>query len=283
MGKVPGAKSGGGERQLSPRRLALALMGELFRDAVRGPYRAVDLVSVLQSAGVSAPAARAALDRFVVRGLLLRSKVRRGIHYELTPAGEDVLRNGAARVHAQAPFAPNGEGWTLVTFSVPEGDRGVRQKLRAALTWAGFALLRDGVWIAAGDRDPSRAFEALGSDFQAAEIVAFRARDLPAFSMRERVDGAWDLDAIRDAHLGFIERWGSVGECEPQETPLATRTLLVADWMALLRKDPSLPAELLGDEWPAALSHETYLTCREQYEEAAVREGAELLSRSELA
>lgn len=261
---------------LSPRGLALALFGELCTDENRGPYRAVDLVGVLESAGVSAPAARAALDRFVLRGLLRRDKLGRGVSYQLTEAGEQVLAEGSARVHAKEPFQPNDSGWTIVTFSVPEGKRGLRHRLRAALTWAGFALLRDGVWIAAGDRDPAGALEALNPDFQSAEIVAFRARDLQAFPMSGRINSAWNLAEIRAAHDGFLERWGADQPCRPGVTPLAAMTLLVADWLALLREDPSLPAEYLGDCWPADKSHATYLACRARYAQEAAIEGYNL-------
>lgn len=267
-------------RPLNPRRLVLALLGELYRDHCAGPFRAVDLVCVLQAAGVSAPAARAALDRFVLRGLLLRDKSTRGVSYELTEAGEQLLAAGSARVHAVAPFEPQGAGWTIVTFSVPEGHRGLRHKLRAALTWAGFALLRDGVWIAAGERDIEVALDALSGEAEAAGIIAFRAHDLDAFPMAGRVHGTWDLQALRAAHEEFLERWGHPESAIPAASALAATTLLVADWLTLLRKDPRLPLEYLGDDWPAQRSHAAYLACRERFAEQAYTEGCALVPAS---
>jgi phenylacetic acid degradation operon negative regulatory protein len=249
-------------RPPSPRRLVLALIGELYLGGSRGPYRAVDIVDVLRSAGVSASTARAALDRFVLRGLLDRRREGRGVTYSLTDAGEQVIADGSARVHAVAPFEPKGEGWTVVTFSVPEGKRGLRHQLRAVLNWAGFAPLRDGVWVASGERDLARMFEPLSSEFEVADIVAFRARDLPDFPMGDRIGAAWDLDAIRAAHAEFLSKWESPSSEQANTAPLATMTMLVSDWLALLRKDPSLPAEYLGDEWPAAHSHAAYRRCR---------------------
>lgn len=260
------------QRPSHPRRLVLALIGELHRAGNSGPYRAVDLIGILETAGVSAPAARAALDRFVLRGLLARDRLGRGISYRLTPAGEQVILEGADRVHAEAPFAPSGEGWTIVTFSVPEGRRGLRHRLRSALTWAGFAPLRDGVWVAAGERDPVQALESLESDLETAGIVAFRAWDLAGFPMGERVGVAWDLGAIRAEHDRFLARWGDPDPGLRSAPPLAALTLLVADWLELLRSDPSLPAEYLGDDWPASRSHAVYLERRAEL--AAVAEPA---------
>lgn len=39
---------------------------------------------------------------------------------------------------------------------------------------------------------------------------------------------------------------------------LSMRTTLVADWLALLRVDPRLPGEFMGEQWPASRSLDTY-------------------------
>lgn len=274
-GGAAGAAAEAEPRTSHPRRLALALIGELHRAGDSGPYRAVDLIDVLEGAGVSAPAARAALDRFVLRGLLSRERAGRGVGYCLTPTGEQVIAEGGDRVHAAAPFAPVGEGWTLVTFSVPEGKRGLRHQLRSALTWAGFAPLRDGVWVAPGERDPVQALESLGPDLGTADIVAFRARDLAGFPMGDRVGDAWDLEAIRGEHERFLERWTEPGAALRSTAPLAALTLLVADWLELLRRDPSLPVEYLGEDWPAPRSFAVYTERRAELERRRAEEAEE--------
>lgn len=261
--------SGPEPRAPHPRRLVLALIGELHLAGDSGPYLAVTLIRILEDAGVSAPAARAALDRFVLRGLLSRERVGRGISYRLTPSGEQVITEGAGRVHADAPFTPLGEGWTIVTFSVPEGKRGLRHRLRSALTWSGFAPLRDGVWIAAGERDPVRTLNALGDDLDTADIVAFQARDLDGFPMLGRVGDAWDLDAVRAEHESFLKRWADLDSDLPSRDPLAAMALLVADWLELLRHDPRLPAKYLGADWPATHSHAAYLARRTEFTKIA--------------
>jgi phenylacetic acid degradation operon negative regulatory protein len=69
--------------------------------------------------------------------------------------------------------------------------------------------------------------------------------------MAQSVRSAWDIEAIRAAHLAFIETWGRTGEMDGSENPISARTMLVADWLALLRTDPRLPREFMDEDWPA--------------------------------
>ena len=50
---------------------------------------------------------------------------------------------------------------------------------------------------------------------------------------------------------------------------LVTCTMLVADWLALLRADPGLPRELLDGDWPADRSLSLYRELRAQTAEPA--------------
>jgi len=235
----------------APKQLLLAFLGEFVLDRHPDPLRASVILEVMEGAGVAAPATRATLDRMTSRGLLQRQRRGREIEFELTREAEAVLREGGQRVHGANPFAPSGEGWTLVTFTLPEGQRTLRHRLRAALTWAGFAPLRDGLWLAPGDVDLANRLDPLRDDLPSGSITAFRASELDGFSMAESVRSAWDIEAIRGAHLAFIDTWGRTGETDGSQNPVSARTMLVADWLALLRSDPRLPREFMDDDWPA--------------------------------
>ncbi|SJN11739.1 regulator [Leucobacter sp. 7(1)] len=270
----------GDARHAHPRILVLSLLGELRRHGYAGPFRAVTLIQVMEGAGVSASAARAALDRFAVRGLLRRERAGRGVTYGVTELAKETLDEAASRVHAQQPFARHGEGWTLVTFSVPEGKRGLRHQLRSALTWAGFAALRDGLWIGPGQQDPELSLHRLREDLQDAEVVAFHAQDLSCFPMADRVSAAWDIDAIRAEHEWFLRRWDWGAAVQIDVPPLSQLTQLVADWLTLLRRDPGLGPEYLGADWPAQRSAEVYWARRNELEAKAGVEAAGLLAGS---
>jgi len=273
------AERGKGKRSRQPKQLLLAFFGEHVVDQDVPPLRATALIEVLEGAGVAAPATRATLDRLVQRGLLTRERRGRGIMFSLTADGGAVLREATERVRGPHPFEPHGSGWTLVTFTVPEEQRTLRHRLRSALTWEGFAPLRDALWLAPGEVDLAAALEPLRADLPAAAITAFHASELPGYAMADSVRAAWDIDRIRDEHLAFIDVWSDPSTAAEAGSPLSARAMLVADWMALLAADPRLPREFLDDDWPADRSHEVYWAARRPLEVASTAQFSALAVR----
>jgi phenylacetic acid degradation operon negative regulatory protein len=263
-------------RSRQPKQLLLAFLGEHVVDQDELPLRASVLIEVLEGAGVAAPATRATLDRMVRRGLIFRERRGREILFTLTSEGSAVLREATERVRGPHPFEPHGTGWTLVTFSVPENQRTLRHRLRSALTWEGFAPLRDGLWLAPGEVDLKSALEPLQADLPPGAVTAFHARELPGYAMADNVRSAWDIDRIRDEHLAFIETWSDPATLAEAGTVLAAQTMLVADWLALLRADPRLPRAFMNDDWPADRSFDVYWAVRRALEEPAAAQFAAL-------
>ena len=261
-------ESGRPARSRQPKQLLLAFFGEYVVDQDVPSLRASALIGVLEGAGVAAPATRATLDRMVRRSLLARERRGREIVFSLTDEGSAVLREATERVRGQHPFEPHGTGWTLVTFTIPEHQRTLRHRLRSALIWEGFAPLRDGLWLAPGEVDLASALEPLRASLPAGAVTAFHAQELPGYAMGDSVRAAWNLDAIRGEHLAFIDEWGDPFGKDGRSA-LSTRTMLVADWLALLRADPRLPRDLVDAEWPAERSFDVYWARRRALESAA--------------
>lgn len=255
-----------------PVQLVLAFYGDMVMDRVEEPIPAPVLLDVLAGAAVAPPTTRATLNRLAQRGLLTRVRRGRGIGYGLTAAGEQVLHEAAVRVNRQRPFDAQGQGWTLVTFSVPEGQRTVRHRLRATLTWAGFAPLRDGLWVAPGRVDVDTALHRLQESLPSGTLTAFFAQEVDGFEMGASVGSAWDLEGIRALHEEFAAEWADPVEPEGPTPALTMRTALVADWLSLLRADPGLPREYLGDDWPADSSTAVFRARRRDLAHASVRE-----------
>jgi phenylacetic acid degradation operon negative regulatory protein len=265
-------------RSRRPKQLLLAFFGEHVVDDSAGPIRASILISVLEGAGVAAPATRASLGRLVRSGILARGRSGREILFSLTAHGVAVLREATYRVRGPRPFDPQGPGWTLVTFSIPEGQRTLRHRLRSTLTWEGFAPIRDGLWLAPGEVDLAGSLELLRQDLPPNSVVAFHARELPGFQIAQSVRDAWDIEAIRREHLAFIEVWGDPAATALAPSALTARTMLVADWLALLRADPRLPREFMDTRWPAARSAEIYRRTHDKLAEASAEEFAALVA-----
>ena len=238
-----------------PQTLLLSILGAVVLDQDLPPLPSAVLLDLLADLGVTEAAGRATLKRMTQRGLLERRQVGRTAEYALTPLAERVLRQADERVSSPAPFThPEGE-WTLLSYSVPESRRDLRHKVRSRLTWAGFGGLRDGLWIAPGTVDVAAvlAHEELAEAAGLAD--AFAARPLPGTDVDRLVRRAWDVPALRRAHLDFVATWSR----PPQVAgSLAQLTLLGADWLTLLRADPGLPAAHLGPDRPAEASALTY-------------------------
>jgi phenylacetic acid degradation operon negative regulatory protein len=170
-----------------------------------------------------------------------------------------------------------GQGWTLVTFSIPEEQRTLRHRLRSTLTWEGFASIRDGLWLAPGEVDLEACLRPLRQDLPPNAVVAFYARELGGFPIGASVRAAWDVEAIRREHLAFIDVWSDPTALEQAPSALTVRTMLVADWLALLRADPRLPREFMDDQWPAAQSYELYWQRHDELAKPSTEEFAELV------
>lgn len=232
-----------------PQELLLTFLGALVLDADLPPLPSSTLLELLADLGVGEAAGRATLQRMVQRDLLARGQVGRTAEYSLTPRIEAVLRRADVRVSAPDPFAhPAGE-WTLLSYSVPESRRDLRHRVRSRLTWAGFGGVRDGLWLAPGTVDVT---DVLGPLADAAGIAdAFSARPLPGTDVGALVHRAWDVPAVRAAHVWFGTTWSRPPRVAGS---LAQLTLLGTDWLHLLQTDPGLPAEHLGPDWPASTS-----------------------------
>ncbi|MFL2000581.1 PaaX family transcriptional regulator C-terminal domain-containing protein [Microbacterium sp. A1-JK] len=156
------------------------------------------------------------------------------------------------------------------------GQRTLRHRLRAALTWGGFAPVRDGLWVAPGEVDLAGALEPLRDELADSSVVAFRARDLPEFPLAASVREAWDLVALRGLHERFLAVWEEPARSAASVPPLSSLTMLVSDWLTLLRADPRLPDEFLDDDWPAQRSIAAYRARRSELHVAAVAAFADL-------
>jgi phenylacetic acid degradation operon negative regulatory protein len=259
-------------RQRKPAQLLLAFFGDIVMDHLDDPIPAPLLLDVLEGGGVAPATTRATLNRMAHRGMLTRVRKGRGIGYGLTREGTEVLREAAFRVNRHSPFDAQGDGWTLVTFSVPEGQRTLRHRLRATLNWAGFAPLRDGLWVAPGRVDLGSALHPLQSELPHGSLTAFHAHALEGFEMDAGVTSAWDLEGIRAHHQSFTDEWRVMGEPDGPTPALTCRTALIADWLALLRTDPGLPREYLGHAWPADESTAVFRARRSELLDPSVQE-----------
>jgi len=251
----PGPKGGLAHR---PQALVFSFFGGVVGEDKLPPIPTAVYLRLFGRIGIAEAAARAALARMVRKGLLDRQQEGRTAHYRLTPTADELVRRATGRVLSTTPFEhPDGE-WTLLSYSMPESRRDLRHKLRATLAWSGFGGVRDGLWIAPGEKDVTNIFAAAGLTEILQHADWFAASPMPGVELEKLIRRAWPVDQIRSAHDYFIRQWSS----QDASDPLGKLTVLGADWLRLLRMDPGLPARYLSNDWPSehstALFHERY-------------------------
>ena len=218
----------------------------LYLRPLGGEISSAALVTLLADLGIAEGPARTAITRVKQKGLLLAAD---GARYALNPAAVPMLERGDRRIFEVRTMAP-GDGWMLVSASVPESQRDVRHLLRSRLLFLGAGTVAPGLWITpahlAGevegvlDETGARPFTTL-----------FRATDpQPSVPLREAAARWWDLDALRAEHERFLASTAALDTT----APFAAYVRLIDSWRVLPYVDPGLPAELLPTDWPGARS-----------------------------
>ena len=236
------------------------LIFTLYGDYIRhrgGEAWTGSLIELLGLLGMSEQAVRSALSRISRKGWLKGRRVGNKSFYSLTPKSVKLLEEGAQRIFQ--PRADEWDGkWCLLTYSIPEKKRSLRNKLREKLTWLGYAPLNHATWIS--PRILRHKLEDLLDSLKIRDYVEiFCAEHLGFSSNQEVVDRCWDLEGLNQTYADFIakyepllnERKTRLAEgngLDPSEC-FVQRFMLVHEYRSFPYVDPNLPTELLPDDW----------------------------------
>ncbi len=275
--KPGGERSGGGPPR--PRSIVFDLFGDYVRYA-GGAIRLRTLARLLGAFDVPDDTTRVVMQRLRREGWFEGERVGRETVYAPTARAWEVLDEGRDRIFNRAEQAWEGS-WSMVVLSVPETERGVRDRLRRRLTWLGFGSLAPGVWLSAHDRIAAVQAEIAeaGAGVQADFLYS---RSLGLAADREMAGRCWDLDRLdRDyaAFAGEVGRRVSRGTLARLrgEQALIERVKLVHRYRMFPFRDPDLPAELLPDDWHGPAAHEAFLAAHAALRPAAAGWFAEVV------
>lgn len=236
------------------------LLFTLFGDYLLHRQDAVwvgSLIRLLEPLGLSEGAARTALSRMSARGWFEAERHGRNAFYRLTARGRRLLEEGEARIYAPDWDRPWDGRWFLLTYSIPESDRRLRDRLRDRLAWLGFGSLGNGLWIS--PHDVADEVVRVAEELDIVDHVECFEATGAAFSEPERlVARAWDLPAINADYEAFIQRWAPAfteardrakqGGLDPRES-FVTRFELTHEYREFPLRDPYLPRALLPRDW----------------------------------
>ena len=239
-----------------PRDLLFTLFGEFLLERAQ-PIWVGSLLELLEPFGLSEGAVRTALSRMSKRGWLSARRSGRRSFYRLTPRARTLLEEGQERIYRPPPATTWDGTWLLLAYSIPEGDRRLRDRLRDRLAWLGFGSMGNGMWISPHDvaRDALRAASELGVE---SHIECFRAQRLSTAPIAQLVKDCWDLPSIDARYAAFARRWRArletlrareaAGTLTDDEA-FAARFELVHEYRVFPSIDPALPSPLLPDSW----------------------------------
>lgn len=236
----------------TPQHMLMTLLGDYWNQRTEHLPSAA-LVDLLAEFEVSAPSARAALNRLAKRGLLVSSKRGRNTYYGVEPRAMPLLQSTFERYVAfgNRESRPWDGAWTLVAFSIPESKRQLRYTVRSRLSLLGFAALYDGLWCSPWD-DRDAVLDVL-SELDVAATTVMRA-EVDARSVIQPL-AAWDLDAVMQTYIDFEAEFAPllIAARDGRLTAsgaLVARTKVMDSWRNFIVVDPELPAELLPEGWP---------------------------------
>ncbi len=231
------------------------------------------VIDVFARVGVSEEAVRSTLTRMAGTGLLTRHRHGRKVYFGLSARLATVLEDGRRRIWETGAVNRSADGgWTLVGFSLPDTRRGDRHGLRTQLTWAGFGLLQNGLWVAPGVRDVTAIVEQLGLD---GHVTVFTAQPAKPTEAAELVRKAFDTATIASRYHDFLEKWEAGKPSFPDD--LTRQLMLHSDWLHVVRRDPHLPAGHLPRDWPAIQAETLFRKLDEDFRDGAAGLAAETL------
>lgn len=266
----PGGIAGTGQSSM----LIMDVCGAYMRP-LGGWFAISKIVQLMQQLDVDEAATRSALLRMRRKGLLVPESRRGARGLQLTSQALTALADTDQRIFGTPIPARLGDGWVLVSISVPESERAKRHVLRSRLSWLGFGNLSNGLWLA-----PRRALDALAATVAELGferyVLLFEARYSGFADLASLVREAWDLEELTALYQEFIQwcepvarRWEQAARPEGVAA-FADYTLSVYHWRKFPYLDPGLPTELLPADWPGFRAAELFSAVRARLERAAL-------------
>jgi phenylacetic acid degradation operon negative regulatory protein len=234
---------------------------DLFGDYVEHRARELwtgKIISLADEFALTERAIRSALQRLQRDGWLTVRRAGAYSYYGLTNAGRDLIDRGRERIMRGPDHDWDGR-WSVLTYTVPESQRELRDRLRSELGWLGFGALSAGLFVSPHDHqaDISEIAARHGLDHY---ITLFRAEHEWPGDNRALAARCWDLQALNHSYGGFIEAFQPYcdGKVLTDHECFLVRFRLINGYRRFPFADPGLPHDLLPAGWLGTRAEEVF-------------------------
>jgi phenylacetic acid degradation operon negative regulatory protein len=233
------------------------------------------LIQALAALDFSEKMVRTAISRMKKAGYLESHRKGQYSFYRLTKPGLEEVSKAGSRAIEISTVEWDGL-WTVVTYSIPEEQRELRDVLRIRLKLNGFGSLVPGAWISPYPI-PMDMENAWHETDVWRFLEVFRGKHVGSSCTDNLVAKAWpQIPTLASRYLAYKEKYERAlrryrKENFNDEKCFAFRLQSLFHLIAIILEDPGLPSALLPEDWPLPSSQAQYASLREEFKEPAER------------
>lgn len=249
--------------------LLRTIIGSYIRGA-GGWFSVAEIVRLMDAVHISSAHARTAILRIKNKGVLVSERREGQPGYRIHPDAVTLLERGDRRIFTFRQQLDGGP-WCLVSFSLPESERAARHQLRKRLAWIGCGTVSTGLWICPAflTDEVDEILTDLGVRHWATVFITETPQ--PDGLLRDAVRRWWDLEAIAEMHLKFIDGFSAWGPLSEPSRAFAHYVTMLDGWRQIPYLDPGLQPSALPADWPGFESVELFDRLRYELGPAADR------------
>ncbi|WP_078411392.1 PaaX family transcriptional regulator [Priestia abyssalis] len=262
---------------MKPRSLMFTLYGEYIQHYGEEVWIG-SLIRMMSHFGISESSIRGATLRMVQQDFLKVRKIGNKSYYSLTNKGKRSMLDGVSRVYSIRNFKWDGY-WRILTYSVPEEKRELRNQIRKELSWTGFGMISNSTWASPNPME-KQIMELIKEYHLEDYIILFTSSSIVSHDNQSIIEKGWNLPEIAKEYDVFIEDYRKKFEDLKErawnntltdEECFIERTILVHEYRKFLFLDPDFPTDLLPADWSGSKARELFFNVHQLLAVPAIR------------
>lgn len=203
------------------------------------------------------------LPKPVLRGILGKMEAMKLIEktqsndFKISAAGQKLLNRYLDNLHKSTLHWDS--LWRLVSFSIPESKRPLRDKFRRALEKSGLKMVLSGLWITPLNIVQQIKNTAIETGVYS-NVVITETSVINTGITQEELINLWNFKASRKEIYEFIEEANQY-LISKQKSSFETKKMIFR-YALVLENQPKLPIELFPTDWPQFRANLTYKKIR---------------------